>query len=54
MNDQQLRPLYLLGIGAGAYALWYFASAGQTLYAAVFGLVTIVFVIQLRKLTAGS
>ena len=54
MNQQQLRPLYLIGIAASAYALWYFATAGSNLYAIVFGLVTVVLVVRLRKLIAGS
>jgi len=54
MNQQQLRPLYLVGIGAGAYALWYFASASEYLPAVAFGIVTLVLVVRLRKLIAGS
>ncbi|ELZ25929.1 hypothetical protein [Natrinema limicola] len=54
MNQQQLRPLYLLGIAASAYALWYFVTAGSNLYAIVFGLVTVTLVVRLRKLTADS
>ncbi|WP_171052287.1 hypothetical protein [Haloterrigena sp. H1] len=48
------RPLYLLGVAASAYALWYFATAGSNLYAIAFGLVTVALVVRLRKLTADS
>ena len=51
MND---RPLYLLGIGASAYALWYFASINAYVPAVAFGIVTLVLVVRLRKLIAGS
>jgi len=54
MNEQQLRPLYLLGIASSAYALWYFASTNEYLPAVAFGLVTLVLVVRLRKLIAGS
>ncbi|ELY84269.1 hypothetical protein [Natrinema altunense] len=52
MNEQRLRPVYLLGIAGSAYALWYYLSFDATAYAAVFGLVTVVLVFRLRSLTA--
>ncbi|ELY64683.1 hypothetical protein C489_16490 [Natrinema versiforme JCM 10478] len=54
MNEQQLRPAYLAGIGISAYALWYFATAGSSLPAVAFGVVLAVFVVRLRQLTADS
>ncbi|QLK25087.1 hypothetical protein HYG81_13365 [Natrinema zhouii] len=54
MNEQQLRPVYLAGIGISAYALWYFASAGSNLVAVAFGLVTAFLVVRLRLLVANS
>ncbi|GAB7120401.1 hypothetical protein [Natrinema pallidum] len=52
MNEQQLRPVYLLGMACSAYALWYYLSFGATAYAVVFGLITVVLVFRLRTVTA--
>lgn len=52
MNERRLRPAYLLGTAASAYALWYYLSFGATAYAAAFGFVTVVLVIRLRTLSA--
>lgn len=52
MNERRLRPVYLIGMGGSAYALWYFYSVGATLSAAVFALATVFFVVRLRMLTS--
>lgn len=54
MNDRQLRPVYLIGMGGSAYALWYFYSVGATLAAAAFALLTVFCVVRLRKLSSNT
>ncbi|WP_169924394.1 hypothetical protein [Natrinema ejinorense] len=52
MNEQRLRPVYLIGLAGCAYALWYYLSVGATVYAAAFGLATVALVLRLRTVTA--
>lgn len=52
MNERRLRPVYLIGIGASAYALWYYFSVGATVSAVAFGLVTAVLLVRLRIVSA--
>ncbi|WP_226005201.1 hypothetical protein [Natrinema salinisoli] len=54
MNDRQLRPVYLIGMGGSAYALWYFYSVGETLLAVAFAVLTVFCVVRLRKLSTDT